>query len=86
MRPIHKKILTDDAMRPLAIQIDYADWLEIERLLNAQGAAPSASAPTTPTASQGPLGNGRWPLRGSVSRYDDPFGPAADESDWHALQ
>lgn len=29
----HKKIFTDETMRPLAVQIDYKDWLEIERLL-----------------------------------------------------
>ena len=82
MRPIRKKILTDDAMQPVAIQIDYADWLEIERLLNAQGAsAPSNQTPSQPTAD-----DGRRLLRGSVLRYDDPFGPAMDESDWHALQ
>jgi hypothetical protein len=33
MLTIHKKILTDEAMRPLAVQIDYQDWLEIERRL-----------------------------------------------------
>ncbi len=80
MHPIRKKILTDDAMQPVAIQIDYADWLEIERLLHAQGQAP----PPAPAQTQ--AGDGRRPLGGSVTRYDDPFGPAADESDWHALQ
>lgn len=33
MLSIHKKIVTDEAMRPVAVQIDYADWLEIERQL-----------------------------------------------------
>ena len=28
----------------------------------------------------------RYPLRGSVIRYDDPFGPAVPEDDWEALQ
>jgi hypothetical protein len=37
MRKIKKKILTDGAERPVAVQIDYADWLEIERSLNLQG-------------------------------------------------
>lgn len=27
----------------------------------------------------------RYPLRGSVLRFDDPFGPAAPEEDWDAL-
>jgi hypothetical protein len=34
MRKIKKKILTDGAERPIAVQIDYSDWLEIERSLN----------------------------------------------------
>ncbi len=28
-----KRILTDESMRPVAVQIAYRDWLEIERLL-----------------------------------------------------
>ena len=27
-----------------------------------------------------------YPLRGSVLRYDDPLGPAADEEDWEVYQ
>jgi len=34
MRPIRKSVVTDESMRPIAVQIDYADWLEIERLLD----------------------------------------------------
>lgn len=33
MRRITKKIVTDDRNNPAAVQIDYADWLEIEKLL-----------------------------------------------------
>ncbi len=40
MRAIRKSIVTDEAMRPIAVQIDYADWLEIERSLNRGGEAP----------------------------------------------
>ena len=36
MRKIRKRILTDSAERPIAVQIDYTDWLEIERSLNLQ--------------------------------------------------
>ena len=28
----------------------------------------------------------RYPLRGSVLRYEDPFGPAVPEEDWEANQ
>ncbi len=33
MLTIHKKVLLDEAMNPVAVQIDYADWLEIARRL-----------------------------------------------------
>jgi hypothetical protein len=36
MRKIKKKILTDSSERPIAVQIDYGDWLEIERSLKLQ--------------------------------------------------
>jgi hypothetical protein len=34
MQRIRKKIVTDEAQQPIAVQIDYADWLKIERSLN----------------------------------------------------
>jgi len=34
MRKIKTKILKDNDERPIAVQIEYADWLEIERSLN----------------------------------------------------
>lgn len=33
MHTIQKKIVMDEARNPVAVQIDYKDWLEIERLL-----------------------------------------------------
>lgn len=30
---VRKKIVTDEDHNPIAVQIDYEDWLEIERLL-----------------------------------------------------
>jgi hypothetical protein len=33
MFPTAKKLVTNEAMQPIAIQIDYADWLKIEALL-----------------------------------------------------
>jgi len=34
MQPLPEKmILTDESMRPVAVQISYRDWLEIERRL-----------------------------------------------------
>lgn len=29
--------------------------------------------------------NGKYPLRGSVHRYDQPFDPASNASDWGAI-
>jgi len=37
---VHKKIVTDENQQPVAVQIDYADWLEIERLLDIQKPEP----------------------------------------------
>jgi len=34
MPPIAKKLVTNEAMQPIAIQIDYADWLKIEPLFS----------------------------------------------------
>ena len=34
MQRIRKKIITDEAKQPIAVQIDYTDWLKIERSLN----------------------------------------------------
>jgi len=36
VRTIRKKIVTDEGSRPVAVQIDYEDWLEIERLLESR--------------------------------------------------
>ncbi|MGI8538797.1 MAG: hypothetical protein ACR2N0_03325 [Rubrobacteraceae bacterium] len=35
-KKIEKKIVTDEAARPVAVQIGYEDWLEIERMLEAR--------------------------------------------------
>lgn len=41
-----------------------------------------------PTATRGddygPQPTERYPLRGSVLKYNDPFGPAVPEEDWEA--
>ena len=34
MHKIGKKIVTDESQRPVAVQIDYSDWVEIERCLS----------------------------------------------------
>ncbi len=35
MLPLKKKILIDEAMRPVAVVIDYQDWQKIEQILEA---------------------------------------------------
>jgi len=40
---IKKKLVTDENMRPVAVQIEYADWLEIQRLLGIQTGEPKTT-------------------------------------------
>ncbi|NEQ25777.1 MAG: hypothetical protein F6K28_43325 [Microcoleus sp. SIO2G3] len=35
MLPVNKKVVTDEAMRPVAVLIDYQDWQRIEQILEA---------------------------------------------------
>lgn len=58
MSPIHKKILTDENKRPVAVQIDYAEWLEIEKKLEPHTVA---KPPTDLSAHVGKLD---WPVDG----------------------
>ena len=38
MLVLNKKIVTDESLKPIAVQINYADWLKIEHLLNLRNA------------------------------------------------
>jgi len=58
MAEIHKRILTDNQMNPVAVQIDYEEWLEIERLLHLSG----RNKATTNLASH--MGRLDWPVDG----------------------
>jgi hypothetical protein len=40
MHTIHPKIVTDEQMHPLAVQIDYTDWLAIQKMLQQKQASP----------------------------------------------
>lgn len=44
MRPIEKKIVTDEAGDPVAVQIDYADWLAIREQLEVTSSGELAEA------------------------------------------
>jgi hypothetical protein len=46
MHAIHKNIVTDEAMRPIAVQIDYADWIEIEQSLGPFDQTPRTTDPS----------------------------------------
>lgn len=45
---IHKRIVTDENRRPVAVQIDYDDWLEIERQLNLEPVGEPPAEEETP--------------------------------------
>jgi hypothetical protein len=64
MHPISKKIVTDESMRPVAVQIDYADWLEVERLLGLNGSnGQTGSVPGSTDLNR---------FAGSISLGEDP--------------
>jgi hypothetical protein len=43
MKPIQKRIVTDESMRPVAVLIDYQDWQAIEKIIAAHEQQNSAS-------------------------------------------
>ena len=55
---IRKKIITDENMQPLAVQIDYSDWVKIERALDQ---SPNGKGPTDLSRHVGRL---VWPIDG----------------------
>ena len=58
MHDVRKKIVTDEAMRPVAVQIDYEDWIGIARALGLESANPPI---TDLSAHSGRLD---WPVDG----------------------
>lgn len=44
MHTIHKKVLLDEAMNTVAVQIDYADWVEIAQRLGIDQQAGDSAA------------------------------------------
>lgn len=59
MHKVRKKIVTDEGQRPVAVQIEYEDWLEIERSLNLQ----AQEAKTTDL----------FPYSGVITLTEDPL-------------
>ena len=58
MLNIRKRIETDEADSPIAVQIDYEDWQRIEQALNLR----SADKPPTDLARH--IGKLHWPMDG----------------------
>ncbi len=59
MRPVKKHILFDECRQPVAVQIAYADWLEIEGMLES-----AAEARPAPDLS---------PFQGTLTLTEDPL-------------
>lgn len=57
---VRKRIVTDESQRPVAVQIDYADWLKIERQLDLERPAekPSEETPLSERAAAAPREQG----------------------------
>ena len=71
MRSIRTQTLYDDAKHPVAVQIPYADWLEVEaqlRLADVQGATGGAQ-PFRPGATAAALAK----YAGVLSLSEDPL-------------
>ncbi len=58
MSAITKYLVTDEQLRPIAVQIPYEEWLDIERRLNGQ------ENPHPPTDLSRHAGRLDWPLDG----------------------
>jgi hypothetical protein len=58
MHDIRPKIITDQDQQPIAVQIDYAEWLRIAALLNL---GPNGKPPTDLSRHAGTLA---WPVDG----------------------
>jgi len=58
MLNVHKRIVTDETNRPVAVQIDYEDWCRIEQALNLR------SADKPPTDLGRHIGKLHWPIDG----------------------
>lgn len=44
MLTIHKKVLLDESMNPVAVQIDYADWVDIAQRLGIESKSGESTA------------------------------------------
>ena len=48
--PIRKRIVTDEALGPVAVQVDWADWLRIEPILRERGLVEASETGEQPGA------------------------------------
>ena len=69
MKHIRKHILTDEANQPVAVQIEYQDWLEIEKALaTVNGKPASATSLNGGTNKKSPND-----FRGTIELTEDPM-------------
>lgn len=47
MLDVKKRIVTNEDGQPVAVQVDYSDWLEIERQLEESSSTPKSAADMT---------------------------------------
>ena len=67
MHVIRKSIISDEAQHPIAVQIDYADWLEIERSLFNYGLPDISSLGVRSTTDQKRL---LWMIESTIANFE----------------
>ena len=86
MRDIRKEIVRDGGERPIAVQIDYQDWLQIERSLKLENISEAGERDLS--RHEGVIALGEEPLASSVasakSGLESGFGVAAPNRYWAA--
>ena len=84
---IHKKIVTDEDHRPVAVQIDYDDWLRIERALDLESDSPAKGEKSSlaeladAAAPHWEGGDGLEYQRRIRAEWTRPWDPEAQEND-----
>jgi len=76
MRAIRKSVVSDESMRPIAVQIPYSDWLEIERQLGLgrEGGDREATTSGNRTPGVDPIADAQGILNGtsvSISQFTE---------------
>jgi len=83
MLPIAKKIVTNEAMQIVTIQIDYADWLKIEPLFDKSNHAQKTTANLNRFVNVTPSYNEQFPKALSYHQRINPQAFLAEIEDIH---